>query len=475
MHLLLGAILLLGMAGFVFHWRMKSALTKEFDNSLKITAQSLQVFIEEEDHRLSMDSDVDDMRQFDRKRGPSVFLLTVPNGREIRRSKSLAGQPLPQKGGTWDKPEFFETTLLDGRKLRCMGIFLDVEPGDEDRETNPKYHRVLLIVGRVNESLASTMSEARGSLLITGIVTLAVLGGLLLVGVHQGLRPLDRLVGQLEEIDGKALATRLPFDSLPTELQPIALTLNGLLKRLEGAFEREKRFTANVAHELRTPLAELRVLAEMSVLVPVSTSEEKVGRWKDVIEASTRMETLALRLLEIARAEHSYEVIHLETIDILPHLESAWGRASDGASGSRMLTLKMDVAQDTRVHADRVLLDIILANLMANAAEHAIPHSVFKVEAEGRTLRFKNKVSDLEEDDLAHLFERFWKKDRSRTDGKRHGLGLALALEAAELMGGSLKARLNNNELLEFTLELPAAVVQYSELAHGFIMFPETQ
>jgi signal transduction histidine kinase len=454
LRLLLGALLLLAVAGSVFHWRMKRALAAEFDGALRLTAQSLQVFIEEEKHELEMDSDVDDMQQFDRERGSAVFLLTQPDGKEIKRSKSLGDQTLPVKGGSWDDPAVFDAKLRDGRRLRCMGVFLEVEAHHDQRKT-PKKSRALLVVGRDRTSMEKTLRGARDALLIAGAATLASLAGLVYWGVRKGLRPLDQLVGDLSRVDQESLATRFPVHPLPTELQPIALRLNELLERLESAFDREKRFTANVAHELRTPLAELRVLADMSVMIPATSAHEVAGRWEDVAAVTTRMESLALRLLELARSENPGKTIRLEPIRIASLLHSVWDRVSALAGAEETITLQADLPADLEIHADPVLMDMILVNLMGNAAQHAIPHSLFRIHAEGRAIHFINRADGLEKEDVPRLFERFWKKDASRTDGNRHGLGLALAAEAAALMGGSLDARLREEGGLEFVLVLP--------------------
>lgn len=450
--LLLGGLLLLGGAGLIFQWRMRRALTREFDEGLKLSAQSLQAFIEEKDHGLKMDSDVDDMPQFSRTRGDTIFLLRTAGGKEVRRSHSLGDQSLPPVRISGDRSRAFETTLADGRELRCLATAFDV-----DSPHSPQPDQALLIVGRLREPLEHTLEGLRISLLLSGGVTLAALTALVLWGVRHGLRPLERLGREISGVNAASLSTRFPVGPLPAELRPITLRLNELLGRLEAVFEREKRFTANVAHELRTPLAELRTLAEVNLLAPPESAGENLACWHDVSAISGRMESLALRLLELARSEQGRQTIHREPLRPAGRIAEICKRFSS-QSIARGILCENSIPAELEWQSDPVLLDLIFTNLIGNAVQHAPADSVLHIRWDGVALHFSNEAPELQKEDLPDLFERFWKKDASRSDGRRHGLGLALARETAELLGGTLDARLTDGSVLEFVLQLPAEI-----------------
>ena len=276
--------------------------------------------------------------------------------------------------------------------------------------------------------------------------------------VRGGLAPLDRLGESVAAVEAASLATRFPVDPLPAELRPIAARLNALLARLESAFVRERRFTATAAHELRTPLAELRALAEVNLTTP-ATDEECAESWRDALATTLRMESLALRLLDLARAEDPARSLRREPVSLAAAFATAWQPHAAWAA-ERGLTPEVALPADLTVSTDPVLIGVILGNLCANAAAHAPAGTPLRVTASRKTdavtLHFHNLAGDLTAADVPQLFERFWRKDAARADAQHHGLGLALAAEFATLLGGKLAASLSTSGELEFTLRLPA-------------------
>ena len=461
LRLLLGGALLLGAVGAVLHWQMRRALTAEFDATLRATAQALASLTEQRDGEISLDFAGENMPQFERMNGSEVFLIRSADGREIERSTSLGAATLPLRAGSAERPEFFDTTLPDGRALRCAG--LRFQPQNEEEDDDKRKRRkpkpgAVLVVGRDRTALDRTLAALRTSLLLTGAGALAVLAALVRWEVRGGLAPLDRLGENVAAVEAASLATRFPVEPLPAELQPIAARLNELLARLESAFTRERRFTATVAHELRTPLAELRALAEVNLTTP-ATETERAESWRDALATTLRMESLALRLLDLARAEDPGRVLHREPVALATAFTAAWQPHATRAT-ERGLTLKVALPADLIVSTDPALFGVILGNLCANAAAHSPAGTPLRVTAsrtaDAVTVHFYNLAGDLTAADVPQLFERFWRKDAARADAQHHGLGLALAAEFATLLGGKLTASFSTSGELEFTLRLPA-------------------
>jgi signal transduction histidine kinase len=263
---------------------------------------------------------------------------------------------------------------------------------------------------------------------------------LVVAGVRRGLRPLDQVAAQAMRIDAGSLHSRFRLEGLPAELHPIAARLNDLLERLSAAFERERRFSADVAHELRTPIAELRALAEVALLSPGSQDRRP---FEDVLAATLQMENLVTALLSLARCESGRQPVTLEPIALGEALREAWAPL---AARARARKLRVDQAPcDVVVSADRLLLSSILGNLLANAVEYApAGGTVGWTLNEGAAVELvvSNSNDTLEAADLAHVFEPFWRKDAARADGTHGGLGLSLVAAFARLIDAEVRLEL---------------------------------
>ncbi len=436
---------------------MRHALTAEFDAALRVAAQSLAAQTEQKRGGADLGIESGGMPQYDRAGGAEVFLLRTAGGREIARSRSLGTSTLPLRAGSLEAPDFFEAVLPGGRVMRCAGVHF--VPQSDEGEEHPGAPKVeaLLIVGRDRESLDRTLAAVRGSLLLVGTASLALLALAVRWGVRTGLAPLERLGQTIAAVKIGSGSIFFPLDPLPSELRPIAERMNALFARTEEAFERERRFTATAAHEFRTPLAELRALAEVNLTTP-STDQERVESWRDALAATLRMESLAVRLLELTRAEYSPRLLYGQFTSLPEAVASAWDMCGAEAS-ARGVILLSTLPSDLQTKGDPVALGVILGNLCANAAAHAPAGTPLHVtctrEADGVTLLFLNRQGDLTVADMPHLFERFWRKDTARSDSHHYGLGLALAAEFAELLGGTITARLCPDGWFELALRLP--------------------
>jgi signal transduction histidine kinase len=172
------------------------------------------------------------------------------------------------------------------------------------------------------------------------------------------------------------------------------------------------------------------------------------------------MEFLALRLLDLARAENSALVLQRTSVSLTHAIAAAW-QPWAGRAAERGIVPRIAIASELTAHTDPALFAIILGNLCGNLVEHAPAGTPVSVSgnngAEGITLLFRNQAEELTEADLPHLFERFWRKDCVRSDGRHHGLGLSLAAEFASVLDGTLTAKMIESGEIEFTLCLPSA------------------
>jgi signal transduction histidine kinase len=294
--------------------------------------------------------------------------------------------------------------------------------------------------------------------LTTGAALLGATFWLIPRALKKGLEPVERLGERAAAIDSRSLGSRFAVEELPEELQLIAGRLNDLLIRIELSFERERRFGADLAHELRTPLAELRSLVECSLKWP-ETRDPNEGR--EILDISAQIEAIVSHLLALARSDGGHLPVIREEVSLDQITGARWKRISSRATDRGLATI-LDF-NDVSASADPSLLRSILDNLMENAVDHASAPGqvIMSVRKEGSfaTIAVENTCADLTESDVSQLFERFWRKESSRSDSRHVGLGLSLARAYASCMGWQLTAAMKRPGFLTLTLSNSTTVI----------------
>lgn len=304
------------------------------------------------------------------------------------------------------------------------------------------------------------LGEIRQGVLLVGILIpfFAVL--LMGIAVRRGLQPLNRLGLDVARIEAATLDRRLDTRRFPKELLPIAGRLNELLERLETSFQRERRFSADAAHELRTPLATLKTIAQ----VGLQESERENGMsdptefLRDTLEVTEQMERLVENLLAMVRCETNQMDIKWEECDLGSMTREAWEIFLSKAE------LK-GIASDFRtngvapVATDRLLAKGMLTNLISNSVQYTEPRGrIFcSVEPAEDSVVFviANSHNGLCEEDLEHLREPFWRKDESRTGSQHCGIGLSVVSSYARVLGVAFEMALKEDGMFSATLRFP--------------------
>jgi signal transduction histidine kinase len=319
-----------------------------------------------------------------------------------------------------------------------------------DDESSPSDSPVPLVLALARDVLdvEAALTRLRRFMIIIGAVAPLVLVGILSRLVSIGLKPVDALAGQIGAIDEQRLSTTIEPAGAPTELRPVVVRLNEMLSRLARAFEREKTLTADVAHELRTPLAGLRSTLE----VALSRQREPAAYQQAMSESLAicrQTQTLVENLLALARLDVGADRVRHQPAPIDSLLDDAWKPFSQEAS-SKALKVQWDVEPGLVAHTDPDKLRLVLNNLLENAVHYVDPGGSVAVRASrdnGTTrLRISNSGSRVSPDQVAHVFDRFWRGDVARqSDGVHTGLGLALCKRIVEQLGGQISADSTKN------------------------------
>lgn len=443
----LGAVtILLAGSGIFVYQAISRALANNFDQMLVTSARIICGFVEQTQEDLKVEVDDRQVPEFQRAVRPDYFQLWREDGRVLTQSKSVQGAGLAPFGGAPEQFIFRSVRLPDGRPGREVGISF-VPKTDEDAGSLAQSRRVTLVVARETAALDAEIAYVRWLLFAaTGAtIILALAAGAMVV--RHGLRPLDRLAARISAIRDDDLSALVPAEGMPSEMAPVVERLNDLLRRLETAFCRERAFSADVAHELRTPLAGIRCTLEVALTRP-RTGDEYRQAASECLEIVGRTQQMVDHLLALARLEEGKAAPPCEMVRLGEFIEGALRPLADTVK-ARGITIDNRVPADLQCAADRENLRLILANLFENAAEYTNEGGLITLAAvqAGDAVEFSiaNTGCCLTADEASQVFERFWRGDKARSKTGVHcGLGLVLVQRAAAALGGAVRARVSN-------------------------------
>lgn len=447
---------LIAVGAGALYWGMRTSLLEQFDQGLRFKA--LVVITGTEQKRTKLDVRFSDhfLREFDDDIATDFYHVRTAAGANVERSDALNKDNLPERFGTIDEPEFWDLPLPAGRGAgRAIGIKFRprINSRDEVAVANPI--EATVVVASQREELDVMLKRLGIALAMGGIGLLLATSLAVPLVLRPGLRPVRQVADLAQTIDASTLQQRFPTESVPSELRPICERLNDLLARLAASFERERRFSADLAHELLTPLAEMRAIAESALLWPETAGPEDYER---SVAIMSRMELLVKQVLELARAENGRVALQFASIDV-PALVRQVARSHAATAVDRKIELVFTGPDALPIESDEGVLHVIVGNLISNAVAYApeasAVHVSWETTAAGFALSVANAAPQIEPADIPQLFDRFWRKDAARTESHHSGLGLSVASELTQVIGGKLSARQSADSRLIFTLQIP--------------------
>jgi len=439
----IGFAALIGIMGFYVEGLLRERVTEDFDVALLAEARGLAALTDrDEKGRIAFDYAPEHMPQFEREDRPEYFQFWLDDGTPLptARSGSLAkDSDLPRMAAAAGEPAFRDVALPDGRAGRAVQFAFGPKSDEDEGErvssgAASSGPGLLLVVAKSRDRLDRLLARLRVAIAAGGGAATLFAALLAWRALASGLRPIDAIASQVRSLDADTLGARIVVSETPRELTPIVHQLNALLARLEASFERERRFAGHVAHELRTPIAELRSLAEVGGRWPEDTAST-MRFFGDVQEIAGRMERVVVDLLLLARCHAGVEPAQRSPVRLREVVESTW---SDLAAKRATRDLHVDVPADLVVASDPGKLSLILGNLLDNAISYSPPDGPIRCVASAADRRFVldivNPADPLTEDDLRNLAQPFWRKDRARSAETHAGLGLSLVTALAKLL-----------------------------------------
>jgi heavy metal sensor kinase len=292
------------------------------------------------------------------------------------------------------------------------------------------------------------------------LIALAGTGGYVLAG--RSLAGLDRMADQARRISGNNLETRLEIGEAAAELTMLAGAFNELLSRLDQSFETMRRFVADAAHELRTPIAIIRGEADVALEHPRS-AETYRDTLAVIQDESRRLTRLVDDLLNLARADAGHVRLSLQDFYISDVVAECC-RSMYSLAAAKSITLEHNAPEDVTFRGDEELLRRLLLNLLDNAIRYTPPGGRVTATLEAAEYELRLSVADtgagIPPETAPYIFDRFFRGDKARArQNGGFGLGLAIVKWVAESHRGEVQVVSTPGKGSTFTVTLPCSRV----------------
>jgi signal transduction histidine kinase len=378
--------------------------------------------------------------EFSAARHQDYYEIWDERGMALVRADSNKGRELSRPTGSLETtPKLFDLTLPDGHRGRGVAL-VTWQRVSTTTEPMPR----TIVIASERESLDALERRIHFGLILSAVVGVVLMVGVSLAAIGAGLRPL-REFG--EDTARRALAPGAdagPVVEVPDELVPIRNSLDSAFGALREALARERRFARAVAHELRTPLAEMSTMLERDC-APV---DDKRIELRAALNGMTRT---VEGLLALARYEAGLEAPAIEPVDVVAVLarQAAALRVPSAARGQQIAAV---TPEELWVMSDAALLERIFANLIGNSVDHGPEECTIEIAVQSHDglarVTIANPAPMLSATDAARLGEPEFRPATGR-DGKAHvGLGVVLASAIAAQLGLTLKFELRAGQLL---------------------------
>jgi two-component system, OmpR family, heavy metal sensor histidine kinase CusS len=431
-------LLLVAGTGFLY-WELVQSSNEEDDQYLAEKANTLRKLISESDFR-TLKWEVEGESSV----RPAVEVLSrvfSSDGRILVESAGMSDQ-LPTQ--IFPQSDRIEYRSFRQRIFRVLAMQV------------PNYHLQVGVEVTFEKNMLAGYRKRLWTVLGVGLLLSALAGYVI---ARRGIRPVEEIAATVRRVRSSTLNQRIETAGLPSELSLLASTFNETLDSLEDAFARLARFSSDIAHELRTPINNMRGEIEVAL-----TKTRSLEEYHEVLESSLeeclRLSRMIDSLLFLARAEHPETQIRREPVDVVNEL-SAVREFYEAAASDAGISLDLAASPCLTAALDRTLFQRAVGNLIENSLAHTRPGGHICLECSRNNGMLLVSVIDdgcgIPGEHLSRVFNRFHRVDaaRSQDDGGT-GLGLAIVKGVATLHGGDAQIESSLGQGTRVTLRFPA-------------------
>jgi heavy metal sensor kinase len=422
-------------------WALRLNLYHAVDESLRDRVVGIERFLADHETRL----DDDEVKEEFRAHG-ELFQVFDEAGTVVHRGAEVADSSLVLPSEV--AADTFLDASLHGRPVRVLTAIADAGA-----------RRFTVQIAAPIEQLEEGLYGSLWLLIpmFPLVLVLAAAGGYLLS--RRALAPVDDITRAAQLITAENLSQRLSVGPAGDELSRLANTLNEMIGRLESSFRTISRFTADASHELRTPLAVMRTTAEVALRGPSARSDHAEALEHIVVEID-RMSHLVENLLMIAKADSGEAQLQKRPVDVVAAVAEACEQAGVLA---RVKGVEISIRLPEKaisIMGDAHALRRLFLILLDNAVKYTPGGGRCEVELVAGAGEVVGTVTDtgigISNDDLPHVFDRFYRVDRARSrEQGGAGLGLAIGRWIAEAHGGVIAVESEPARGSSFQVHLP--------------------
>ncbi|MDP2039336.1 MAG: HAMP domain-containing sensor histidine kinase [Ignavibacteria bacterium] len=269
-------------------------------------------------------------------------------------------------------------------------------------------------------------------------------------------KPITRMIDTAKQISAKDLHKRIEVSEAKDEIRELGETLNGMIERLESSFESQKRFIADASHEIKTPLTIIH--ANLELIQEKISDQKTIYEIDQIIKEVDRLNNLSNSLLKLAKLEAGNVLLNIKLIrldEIILEVVQAFQKISS----EKQLSWNLQVDEPIEITADEELLKSVFTNVIDNAVKYSFPNTTVHISIKKLKTEIIVKIVDkgviIDQEEIDHIFRRFYRSNEIRGKIQGSGLGLSIAENIIKLHKGIMILRSGKDKQTEVEITLP--------------------
>ncbi|GAB5047399.1 sensor histidine kinase [Thermodesulfovibrio sp. TK110] len=421
--------IILLISGIALYFTLNKIIMKSIDDALLSKAQALATLIENDSEGGDFKFSDEIMWEYSSIKSISYFQIRKQDGTTIEKSPSLSHFNLPFNNSI-DRTTF-DTFYLNDKPVRVVNFY---------------FQEKSLII-QCAQNIAKEINLLKNYkiallILIPSIIMVSAIGGFLIV--KKSTAPIINFSNTVNRISEENLSERIDITDLPDELRTLAISFNRTFERLEKAFNIQKQFIADAAHQLRTPLTVIRTQCDV-MLRKRRQPDEYENALITIKNVADTMSSMVRKLLTLARLTRNEIEFKKEEVNLNEIIQNVVTMLSFLAEQNG-LTMTVHSNRVFWVHGDKALLTELFVNLVENAIKYNKPYGKIDVlissdseNSEFISVKVKDTGAGIPKEDIEKVFERFYRVNRTRaTEDGSSGLGLSICKEIVKLHKGKI-------------------------------------